>query len=334
MFASITRTDPDATDLPLAPTERDTIFQNGTARVYRFRNPDGRRDDAEPILLVPSLINRWYVMDLRPGHSLVEALVEAGFDVYAIDWGVANPEDRYLEWDDLLGRLRRCASRVKRFADADELGLLGYCMGGTLTAIHAALHPDDIGAYVHLTAPVDFSEAGLLGKLVDEKWFDASAIAEAGNIAPHQMQSGFVALRPTGQISKWVMLADRATDEEFVESFQTLETWVNDNVPFPAAAYETYIEELYQENRLIDGDHYVRGRRVDLGDIESPVLTVAAEYDNICPPESARALNDHVGSDDTSYEVVSSGHVGAVVGSKGPAQLYPTIVDWFADKVA
>lgn len=332
MFASLTRVDPDNTDVPIAPTERDTVFQNGTARVYRFRNPGETREDTRPLLLVPSMINRWYVLDLRPGASLVESLVERGFEVFAVDWGIANPEDRHLSWDDIVERLGRCVRAVKRHTGDEKLGLLGYCMGGTLTAIHTALHPDDVEAYVHLTAPVDFSDSGILGKLVDKKWFDASAITEAGNIAPHQMQSGFVALRPTGQISKWVTLADRADNEDYVEAFRSLETWVNDNVPFPGDAYETYIRELYQENRLVRGEHYIRGRPVELGEIDCPILTVTAEYDNICPPESARALNERAGSGDTEYVVVSSGHVGAVVGSKGPNRLYPKIGDWFAEK--
>lgn len=325
--------DPETVDLPIAPTGRDTIFEAGTAEVYRFRHPDGGRDDAPPVVLVPSLINRWYVLDLRPGASLVESLVDNGFDVYCIDWGIPNDEDRYLSWDDILDRMRHCVNAVKRRADADEVGMLGYCMGGTLTAIHCALHPDDIAAYVSLTAPVDFSEGGLLATLVDEKWFDADDITAAGNLQPSQMQTGFVTLRPTGQISKWVTLADRADNPEFVESFKILETWVNDNIPFPADAYRTYISELYQDNDLYEGRHYVNGHRVDLGNFDSPLLTIAADHDNICPPEAARPINDLAGSEDTEFFTVPGGHVGAVVGSKGPRELYPKISEWFGEKL-
>lgn len=329
-----TNVDPDTIDLPIAPTPRDTVFEAGTADLYRFRNPEAQRDETPPLLLVPSLINRWYVLDLRPGASLVASLCDAGFDVFCLDWGIPNPEDRYLSWGDILDRLRHCKNAVKRTADADEIGLLGYCMGGTLTAIHNALHPDDIAAHVSLTAPVDFRHAGKLGTMVDERWFDASAIASAGNVGPRQMQSGFVTLDPVGQISKWVMLADRATDEAFVESFQVLETWVNDNIPFPADAYETYISDLYQDNDLVEGRHYVGGRHVDLDAITSPVLTIAADHDNICPPDAASPLNDLAGTDDTEFFTVPGGHVGAVVGSKGPRTLYPKVADFFGENLA
>ena len=330
---SMTRVDPDQSELPIAPTERDTIFRAGTASVYRFRKSGVAPGEAKPILLVPSLINRWYVLDLRPGASLVEALVDAGFETYCIDWGIPNPEDRYMTWDDVLNRLRHCVNAVKRRTGESSLGMLGYCMGGTLAVIHAALHPDDVAAYVSLTAPIDFEEGGILRRLVDERWFDASSVAAAGNVQPQQMQSGFTALRPTGQISKWITLADRADNSDYVEAFRVLETWVNDNVPFPAEAYETYISELYQQNRLVDGEHYVDGHQVDLGDIDAPILTIAAEHDNICPPDAARALNDRCGSEDTEYVTVSGGHVGAVVGSKGPRTLYPKISEWFAEKL-
>src|SRR5688572_10481739 len=111
----------------LAPTPRDTIAREGTARLYRFVG-DGPRRGA-PLFLVPSLINRWYVLDLRPGSSLVAALVGAGLDVFCLDWGAPEDEDRYLGWDDILARLGRMVRRTMTTAGADKVGVLGYCMG-------------------------------------------------------------------------------------------------------------------------------------------------------------------------------------------------------------
>ncbi len=331
----------------IAPTPKDTVFREGTAQLYRFRpdadSADGAKGsttrdwtpgDPLPVLLVPSLINRWYVMDLKPSATLAGSLVEMGLDTWCLDWGVPNDEDRYLSWDDIVERIGRMLRRVKRRTGAPAVSLLGYCMGGTLCAIHTALDGEHVGAFVNLTGPIDFSEGGLLSRLVDEEWFDAEAITAAGNLPAPQMQSGFVALRPTGQISKWVLLADRADDEAFVEGFKALETWVGDNIPFPAAAYVTYIEELYQQNRLYEGDHWVDGRRVDLADIDVPLLTVAADRDNICPEPAATALNEKVGSDDATAHVVPGGHVGAVVGSKAPTELYPRIGEWLEQQTA
>ncbi len=318
----------------MKPTPRDVIHSDGTAKVYRFRTRSGATGAGPVLLLVPSLINRWYVLDLREGHSLVEACVEAGFDTYCLDWGEPNDEDRYLSWEDVLARLRRAYRRVKRFAESDDVGLLGYCMGGTLTSIFAAMHADEVAALVNLAGPIDFDEAGMLGQMTDRKWFDAEAISAAGNISPQQMQSGFVALRPMTQITKWIALADRGHDPDFVDAFEAIDTWANDNVAFPAAAYKTYIEDLYQDNLLVKGEHYVGGRRVDLGEINCPTLTIATDRDHICPEPAARGLYDRVNAEDSEIFVIPGGHVGAVVGSRGPKHLYPKVTQWFSEKLS
>jgi polyhydroxyalkanoate synthase len=201
-------------------------------------------------------------------------------------------------------------------------------MGATLSGIHAALHNDTTAALVNLAGPFDFAHAGLLGEMVDPRWFDAATVAAAGNVAPLQMQAGFVALRPTQQLSKMVALLDRGHDPKARAAFGALEEWASDNIPFPAAAYRTYIQDLYQKNLLVQGEHRVRGRRVDLGEIQAPVLTVAAERDTICPLAAARALNDRCGSKVKDLLVTPGGHVGAVVGSKASTTLYPAMADW------
>ena len=318
----------------LMPTDRDTIFQDGTASLYRFYGDQKPADDAPVVLLVPSLINRWYVLDLRDGHSLAQALVAAGFDTYCLDWGEPNDEDRYFRWEDAVDRLGRMLRRVKRFAGTDQVGVLGYCVGGTLSSIYAALHPDEMAALINLAGPIDFSHAGDLGRMTDRRWFDAEAIAAAGNVRPEQMQSGFVALRPMGQITKWLALAERGHDPDFFDAFTALDTWANDNVAFPAAAYQTYIEDLYQDNLLIKGEHRVGGRTVDLSQIRCPTLTVATDRDHICPKPAARALHDAVSADDKEMFVISGGHVGAVVGSRGPRKLYPKVVEWFGARLS
>src|SRR5512140_1389995 len=250
----------------LAPTPRDELALEGGAKLYRFRTPDApitrEGQNRVPFLLVPSMINRWYVMDLRAGASLVEALVGAGFDVWCLDWGIPEAEDRYLDWEAVLARLARAVRRVRRETHAAQLGILGYCMGGTLTAIHAAQHPDEIAAFVTLAAPIDFAAGGQLRCMVDPQWFDADAVADAGNVAPSQMQAGFTALRPMLDLSKLVSLPDLAADPRGREAYLALEAWASDNIPFPGEAYRRYIRDLYQENQLVAGTHRVAGRPV------------------------------------------------------------------------
>lgn len=319
--------------MQLAPTPRDSLFSEGTATLYRFRASEVSSGRA-PVLLVPSLINRWYVLDLRPGASLARALVDAGFDVYCLDWGVPEAEDRYLDWDAVVGRVGRMVRRVQRESGALRVGLLGYCIGGTLAAIHTALEPDSVAGLVNLAGPIDFAEGGFLAHMVNPRWFDPQAIADAGNVSAQQMQSGFVALRPTAQLGKWLSFFDRLGDPERLEAYQALEEWASANIPFPGAAYAKYIRDLYQENALARGEHHVAGRRVRLGDIRCPVLTVVTDRDVICPPPAAQALNDLSSSSDKSLLVIPGGHVGAVVGGSAPKQLYPKLAEWFGKTLA
>ncbi len=317
----------------LAPTPRRPLYREGSATLVHFQPPAGVGPAAAPpVLLVPSLINRWYVLDLRPGASLVEALLAAGLDVYLLDWGVPGDEDRYLTWDDVLARLARAVRRTRRAARQARVSLLGYCMGGTLAAIHAALEPDPVAALVDLAGPIDFAHGGPLRRMVDPRWFDADAVADAGNVSPQQMQAGFAALRPTLDLGKLIGLVDLAlADPSAREAFAALETWASDNIPFPAAAYRTYLRDLYQDNALTAGRHRARGRAVALGAIRCPVMTVVAERDTICPPAAALALNDHVSSSRRDVLAVPGGHVGAVVGSRSRHSVHLPLARWLID---
>lgn len=319
--------------MQLAPTPKDTLLRDGTAQLYRFRRPDLAAAAGMPLLLVPSLINRWYVLDLREGSSVAAAAVRAGLDTWCLDWGIPEDEDRYLSWDDVIARIGRMVRRIKRETGAPKVGLLGYCIGGTVSGIYASLNPDDVAAFVNLAGPFDFSQGGLLATLVDKRWFDPDAVTAGGNVGASQMQQGFTALRPTMQVGKWVGFLDKAHDPKARESFHALETWAGDNIPFPAAAYQTYIRELYQENRLVGGTHHVAGRRVDLAQLTCPVMSVATERDTICPPLAARALLDHCGAQDKELFMVPGGHVGAVVGGKASTVLYPAVTRWLKRKL-
>ncbi len=320
---------------PLAQTPRDELPLEGGARLYHFRGDTAPH--GVPLLIVPSLINRWYVLDLRPGASLVEALVGAGFDVWLLDWGVPEAEDRFLDWDAVLVRLGRAARRVRREGrgeqKSDKLAILGYCMGGTLTAIHAAQHADTLAALITLAAPIDFSRGGQLRHMVDPSWFDADAIADAGNVAPSQMQAGFVALRPTLELGKLVSWPDLVLDAAAREGFLALDAWASDNIPFPAEAYRRYIRDLYQGNQLVAGTHRACGRAARLADIRCPVLAITASRDAICPPAAATALLDLVGSTDKETLQVPGGHVGAVVGSRAAREMYPALIRWLAPRL-
>jgi polyhydroxyalkanoate synthase len=219
-----------------------------------------------------------------------------------------------------------------RETDGTPPALLGYCMGGTLTTIHAAQH--GAHALVTLAAPIDFGKGGMLRRMVDPAWFDPEAIADAGNVAPAQMQAGFTALRPTLDVAKLVAMPELATDENARASFLALEAWASDNIAFPADAYRRYIRDLYQGNQLVAGTHRVGNRPVMLSAITCPTLAIVATRDQICPPPAATALLEHIISADKGTLPVNGGHVGAVVGSRARQDMYPALIRWLVPRLA
>ncbi|MFI5299772.1 MAG: alpha/beta fold hydrolase, partial [Polyangiales bacterium] len=302
----------------VAPTPADVVHRENKWSLLRYRaRPEGRAFSA-PVLLVPSMINRHYVLDLLPGKSFVEYLVKRGHDVFCIDWGTPTDEDRYVTFDDIcdhaIGRALRVAAKVSSPEAPHKPHVLGYCMGGTLAVIHAAAHNDSMASLVAVAAPVRFSDDGLLSRWTRSPSFDVCALVDAlGNVPWPLMQSAFHLLRPTLTLSKIAHLADRAWTDEFLDGFLATETWGNDNVAFPGECYRRYIEALYRGDQLIDGTFSLSGVRVDLRALTTPTLAVTFENDSIVPFESAGVLIDVIGAHDKRLLKVPGGHVGAMV---------------------
>jgi polyhydroxyalkanoate synthase len=312
-------------------TPADVVHAENKWRLLRYR---GAADLATPVLLVPSLINRHYVLDLRPGRSFVEFLVEHGHDVYMVDWGTPGDEDRFLEWDDIVdGYLGRAIRIASRHSAHGKVHLLGYCLGGTLAAVHAAARPERVASLMLVAAPVDFHQGGLLARWTTTPTFDLDALADAfGNVPWPLMQASFHMLRPTLNLSKLVSMIDRAWDDEFLDHFAALERWGNDNVSFPALAYRRYVQELYRENRLAAGTFTMSGRPARLDAIRQPVMVVSFAHDHIVPDRSATAALDLVASPDRQLLRVPGGHVGAMVSRKAKSGLWGQLSAWWAER--
>ncbi len=313
-------------------TPADVVHAENKWRLLRYRaRPEGLAY-ATPVLMVPSLINRHYVLDLMPGKSLAEFLVARGHDLYCIDWGTPGDEDRYLTFDDICDRAIGRAIRVAaRESGADAVHLFGYCLGGTLGVIHAAARPERVRSLLALAAPVKFDDDGLLARWTNAPGFDVGALVDGfGNVPWQLMQGAFQLLRPTLNLSKAVHLLDRAWDDEYLDGFLALETWGSDNVAFPGAAYREYVRDLYQRNLLAKGELHLSGRRVRMEDLRVPALAIAFQHDNIVPQASAAELVQRVASEDKDLWVLPGGHVGAVVSRAAAKGLWPKMSAWWA----
>jgi polyhydroxyalkanoate synthase len=283
----------------------------------------------KPILIVASLINRYYVLDLLPELSVIAQLNRRGFDVYVLDWkapGAAGPSLDFAAYVD--GVIPDAAATVAgRHGSAPTV--IGYCMGGTLAVMFAARHPERVRALCLLGTPVEFGSSGELTKLTDRRRFDAELLMEIlGNMPPAMMQSGFKLLNPADAWNKLVGLWRDAGDAERVRHFVALESWLDDNIAFPGGLYRTYIGELYQDDLLCKRTMKIAGTLVDLGRLTAPLLNVIALRDHICAPPSSRALMPLVSSRDAEVMEFDTGHIGLTTSRRSLAELWPRIADW------
>jgi polyhydroxyalkanoate synthase len=325
----------------LGATPADVVHNENKWRLLRYRARPGGPARPTPLLLVPSLINRHYVLDLMPGKSLVEYLVAEGVDVFLIDWGTPGDEDRLLTFDEITDRyLGRALRRACTVAGSEKAHVLGYCLGGTLAVIHAAVHQERIASLTALAAPVQFSDGGLLSAWTRVQSFDVNALTEAfGNAPWPMMQSAFQLLRPTlvlpklvGVFNKTVTARTPEEMQDFLQGYLALDAWGNDNVSFPGACYRRYVEELYRGDALVQGTFTLSGRPARLENITCPTLAVTFEHDGIVPPKSAQVLLERVGTPPADRELLhlQGGHVGAVVSRAAGKVLWPKLLDFWA----
>jgi polyhydroxyalkanoate synthase subunit PhaC len=317
-------------------TPADVVFRENKWSLLRYQPRPAGLAYSTPLLLVPSLINRHYVLDLMPGKSLAEYLVAQGHDVFCIDWGTPGDEDRFLSFDDIVdGYLGRALRQTTLLASSPRAHVLGYCMGGTLAAIHAARRPERFASFTVLAAPVQFAEAGMLAGFTRAKAFDLeSMLAACGNVPWQLIASGFQLLRPTLPLSKAVMVVDRAENEEFLDGYLALEAWGNDNVNIPGEFYRRYLQELYREDALVKGNLFLGGQRVSLSKITCPALVVTFEHDNIVPAACAVPLLAQISSRDKHNLHLPGGHVGAVVSKHAAKTLWPQLSGFWAQREA
>jgi polyhydroxyalkanoate synthase len=302
--------------------------------VVRYYAPALSHARREPVLLVPSMINRAYILDLEPGRSVVEALAGRGHPTYLVDWGTPGPEDAaedvgYV----LLELLHRSIGRVARHAGAARVHLFGYCQGGTLAAMYAALRPAQVASLCTLAAPVKFAAGGRFRDLV--AGIDVDRAIDADGLVPVDvMKPAFKLLDPMGNWNKFLGLEAASKDPARLASAMRRERWLDDNVPMAGAFAREFIDQGYHRDRLITGEWRIRGERVDLANIACRSLVIACDNDFITPKAAALPLVNAIGGGRARAEVLATGHIGVVVSSAAPKVFHPLLDRWFREATA
>jgi polyhydroxyalkanoate synthase len=284
-----------------------------------------------PIVLVPPLMVRPYVFDLRPDHSMVRTLRNAGYDVYIVDFGVPDESDQEVRLDDyVLDYMPACVDAAVKHSGRPGVTLAGYCMGGIFSLLHVATHRDQrVKNLVTIGAPIDFSEMGALsvaakvGALFTDRVMD-----RLGNVPSDMINVGFKLIGGPKMLTRYVDLVTNLWDYEYLRAFDSINQWTSDFIPYPREAFKQMVKDFAAGDKLRRGALSFGGKRVDLGAIGAPLLAFAGRGDEVATLGSTRAILDHVGSKERELLEVPGGHIGVLAGSKAPESVWQPMVEW------
>ena len=317
----------------LAATAREVICRADKLTLYRYL-PRVPAPQKTPLLIVYALVNRPTMTDLQPDRSLVRGLLDAGLDVYLIDWGYPDRADRLLTLDDYVnGYLHDCVETVCARHGLPAIHVLGICQGGVLSLAYAALHPGRVRNLIPMVTPVDFHVPEfLLTKLVRPLDLELM-IGTLGNMPGPLLNFLFLSLSPFRQgRQKYVHVADLAEDPGALANFVRMEHWIYDCPDLAGTAFREFVTATFHDNRLVRGDFEIGGRRVDPARLLMPMLNIYATRDHIVPPQSSQALRRLYGGRDYSEIAFDGGHIGIYVSRQASRQIAPAIADWLRSR--
>jgi polyhydroxyalkanoate synthase len=310
----------------------EVVYEENKLRLHRYTPEETEHET--PIVVVYALINRPYMLDIQPGMSVIQTLLGEGFGVYLVDWGEPSRLDRTLTFEDYVCRyLDNAIGEVCERSEVEDVHLLGYCMGGTLSVIYSALDPERVRTLGAMALAFNFDgDSGIY-----ETWaepLDIDQIAQTLGTLPADPLATVFAMRDpiVTLLTRFVDLYDRLEDDGFVETYARMEQWSGDGVDITGGAYSDFVGDIVQDNKLARGGLTVGDRQIDVSDIDVPVMQVIGEEDGIAPPNCARPLGEAVGSDDYTEFDWPTGHFGVSISPSAHQKLWPNVADWYAER--
>ncbi len=299
-------------------------WQEGTSRLLDYAPESNGR----PLLFVPSLINRAYILDLDQDASLCRWLADQGLRPFLVDWdGPAEEERGFTMTDYVAGRLMQMLGKIEQDCSQPPL-VIGYCLGGLLALGLAQLARDRLAGLALLATPWDFhadvavSPAQLrLAALMASPYIDSQGILPVDGV-----QGLFYALDPWLAVQKFSTFGARRQNDRAARAFVALEDWLNDGVPLAGPVARELLVGWYAENRPKRGLWRLAGQRIDPSSLSLPCLAFIPKEDRIVPPASALALTAALPRADVRRP--AAGHIGMIVGRNAKRSLWQPLAAW------
>ena len=300
----------------LAATPGKVVMRNELVELIQY-SPATETVFAEPILIIPAWIMKYYILDLSASNSLVKYLVSQGHTVFIVSWKNPNASDRGFGMDDYLRLgVRDTVDAVSRIVPDRKINSVGYCIGGTLLSIAAARFAADgdqrLASVTLLAAQQDFSEPGELSVFISPSQLDMleAVMDRAGVLKSEQMGAAFALLRSRDLL--WTPAVNSYLRGKR-ETPNDLMAWNADGTRMPCRMHAEYLRQLYLNNSLARGEFQVEGRPVNLAAIHVPMFVVGTETDHVAPWQSAYKTRGLTRSTDYTFLLTSGGHNAGII---------------------
>ncbi len=286
-----------------------------------------------PILVVYSLINRHYILDLFPKVSVIKNLLDQGFDVYATDW---TTPDSTLEKMTLEDHIQQCVGesvkKVSEISGTQKISLFGYCWGGIFALGYAAIHPQKIKNLILHATPVDLEKTDTFIENFT-KHIDADNLVDTlGNVPGYLINMAFILRNPVEAVLKYWTFFSKPRNSEEIMQFFAIEGWLYDSRPVIGEIYKEIINKIYKKNMLIKNELNLGPKKIDLDNLTMPVLNIVGLRDDLVPPESSKHIMCNIPSNDKQLIEFPTGHVGLCISKKAHQKLWPEVGKWLGKR--
>lgn len=312
-------------------TPKTAIWKKNKAVVWYY--PAKEKKFQTPLFLIYSLVSKPYILDLDPNSSMIQAFTKKGYDVYLLDFGVPGYEDKDTSLDDYISKyIQRAVQQSLRHSRSSDITIVGYCLGGTLATIYAAVAKEPIKNLILFVTPLDFSQLSLTEEwrkmLKTEQSTIEQLIDQYGILPAKLIDKGIKLLTSPISLTPYLALLEHSDDQEYVEKWRRFNQWARDHIPFVGATLKQLIFDLALDNKLVENNLMINKQRVNLSNIKTNLLVVSTNDDELVPEELTVSIMDLVSSEDKTYKNVRGGH--ATLAIKG--RLPEFLENWLSER--